>query len=242
MSNSSEIERIRRVYRGYQESGYAARMWSGSNLGNQAISEERARALQNALSQTGFLPLTNRTILDIGCGSGAVLQSLNEWGASTRNLFGVDLLGERLAVAQFHHQNLQLQQGNGAALAWQASVFDLVFVFTVFSSVLDASMRQRIANEASRVLKPGGAVVWYDFRVRNPNNPHTRPFSKVDILALFPGFRAHLWTLTLLPPLARRLGRLTGSLYPLLSSISLLHTHHLGILIKPLESIDVRNS
>jgi hypothetical protein len=107
-----------------------------------------------------------------------------------------------------------------------------VVFFTVFSSILAKAMAQNIAKEASRVLKPGGAIIWYDLRIRNPRNPHTRPVRKKDIECLFPGFVYQLRAITLLPPLARRLGRFTTRLYPLLAAVPALRTHYVGVLRK----------
>lgn len=90
-----------------------------------------------------------------------------------------------------------------------------------------------MANEAIRVLKPGGAIIWYDFRYKNPSNSHTRPMRKEDIEELFPGFTYHLRLITLLPPFSRRLGRLAKILYPILAVVPTLRTHYMGLLIKP---------
>jgi ubiquinone/menaquinone biosynthesis C-methylase UbiE len=122
-------------------------------------------------------------------------------------------------------------QGNAAALSFDAATFDLILFFTVFSSVLDDSLRQDMAAEALRVLKPGGAIVWYDLRLPNPGNKEVRPLSRKAIGTLFPTLTPHLQATTLLPPLARRLGRATGKLYPVLSRIGWLRTHYVGLLM-----------
>jgi hypothetical protein len=97
-------------------------------------------------------------------------------------------------------------------------------------------MAHNVAREACRVLKPGGAVLWYDFRYNNPWNPHVRGITRQQIHQLFPGLEMDLRTITLLPPLARHLGRMTPILYPLLAAIPPLRTHYLGLLIKPKRS------
>ncbi len=51
-----------------------------------------------------------------------------------------------------------------------------------------------------------------------------------DIVALFPEFTLDLDKLTLLPPLARRLGRWSALLYPHLANIRILRGHYIGIL------------
>jgi hypothetical protein len=107
-----------------------------------------------------------------------------------------------------------------------SSSLDMVLLFTVFSSILDHRMAENVATEVRRVLKPGGAVLWYDFRYDNPSNPHTRGMTKRHIRRLFPGFTLNLRTITSLPPLARRLGRATSWLYPVLAAGPFLRTHY----------------
>lgn len=94
-------------------------------------------------------------------------------------------------------------------------------------------MAHNVAAEVQRLLKAGGAVVWYDFRYNNPYNPHVRGMTKGHIQQLFPTFTFHLRTITLLPPLARRLGALTPLLYSRLARLPILRTHYLGLLVKP---------
>lgn len=83
------------------------------------------------------------------------------------------------------------------------------------------------------MLRPGGAVLWYDFFIKNPRNPHTRPIRKATLQSYFPEFDIELKTLTLFPPLARRLGPLTPMLYPALASLPFLRGHYLGLLSAP---------
>ena len=58
---------------------------------------------------------------------------------------------------------------------------DIVLQSTVFSSLLDDAFQQRLADTMWRWLKPGGAVLWYDFTVNNPRNPDVRgvPLARV---------------------------------------------------------------
>lgn len=229
--SSSEIERIQQVYQEYSAANLGAILWSPENMGNRAIVHERHTALQRLLSTHGRLPLTEFRILDAGCGSGDVLASLIEWGALPQNLCGLELLPQRAAAAHDRHPTLQIHQGNAASQAFADNSFDLVLFFTVFSSVLDESLRRRMAAETMRVLKPGGAVIWYDLRIPNPRNQNTRPLSRKAIAELFPHLKQELRMTTLLPPLARRLGNLTAVMYPILNKFPLLRTHYLGLLL-----------
>lgn len=232
--SSAEVERLKRVYCAYSESQIFQTCWDARNPGNQAILRERQRAIRRLLEAHGFFPLTNVRVLDVGCGSGRELAALVEMGAEPDLLYGVDLLPERIEEASRQYPMLHFQCANAEDLDFPDAYFTLVLLFTVFSSILDDGMAHNIAREVQRVLKPGGAVLWYDFRYNNPWNPHVRGMTKSHIRQFFPGFEMHLRTITLLPPLARRLGRLTRVLYPLLAVIPPLRTHYLGLLVKPI--------
>ena len=175
--------------------------------------------------------MADRRVLDIG--GGEVLAEFMRWGALPHNLYGIDLLSGPLEIAKQRFPGLHLQQGNAEHLDFPDAFFDLVGQFTVFTSILDDRMAHNIAGEIRRVLKPGGAVIWYDLRFDNPWNVHVRGITRPQVAALFSGFSADLRSMTLLPPLARRLGRATQTLYPILSKIPAFHTHYLGLLMKP---------
>jgi hypothetical protein len=105
-----------------------------------------------------------------------------------------------------------------------------VSAFTVFSSIIDPTMARNVARSMSRVLDRNGAVIWYDLRYPNPWNHHLKAITKRRIRRLFPSCAMALESVTLLPPLARRLGRSTNQAYPLLASIPVLRSHHVGLL------------
>jgi ubiquinone/menaquinone biosynthesis C-methylase UbiE len=229
-----EVQRLKEVYRKYEETAAVQAKWSRANPGNLTIQAERDALLESLLRRQGFLPLTGSRILDVGCGGGAVLASFENLGASSENLYGVDLMSDRIALAKESFPDIHFQAGNAENLVFPSAYFDLVLLYTVFSSILDIRMARNVAQEVSRVLKPGGAVVWYDFLYNNPKNPQVRGLRLQAIRDLFPDFHLILRKITLFPPLARRLGPLTAVLYPALAAIPCLRTHYLGLLQKPL--------
>jgi SAM-dependent methyltransferase len=230
MERHHEVDRLADVYRGYAREGARERRWSADNPGNRAIVAERQRALAAVLPPAR---LAAARLLDVGCGDGDVLAGLVALGARPERVLGIDLLPDEIARARLRHPRLRLEIGNAEALALPDGAFDLACCFTVFTSILDAGMAARVAAEIDRVLAPGGAVVWYDFRVDNPANPHVRGVGRRAIRALFPAYLLHLRSVTVLPPLARRLGRATPWAYPVLARIPLLRTHLVGLLRKP---------
>jgi ubiquinone/menaquinone biosynthesis C-methylase UbiE len=233
METRTEVDRLRRVYEQYYVEGCNSSKWSRANRGNQAIRQEREFKALELLQRDGLFPLTDRRVLDLGCGTGEQLEVFANWGAKPGNLFGIDLIPERIRTAQLNYPQINFQLANAESLPFPDGYFDLVVAFTVFTSILDRQMAANICHEITRILAPGGGVLWYDFRMNNPSNKHVRGVSQRQIKRLFPGFRVNLESISLLPPLARRLGRLTDRLYTPLESLPFLRTHLLGLLRKP---------
>jgi SAM-dependent methyltransferase len=233
METHVEVDRLRDVYRGYSARGLSRSKWSADNSGNQAIQRERGLKTQELLQRAGFLPLGSRRILDVGCGTGEILAGFEPLGARWENLFGVDVIPERIRTARQNFPQITFQLANAESLPFPDGSFDLIAVFTVFTSILNRQMAANVAREITRALRSGGAVLWYDFRLDNPFNEHVRGMSRKNIQGLFPDFKTSLETVSLLPPLARRLGSLTNLLYPRLRAFPFLRTHYLGLLTKP---------
>jgi ubiquinone/menaquinone biosynthesis C-methylase UbiE len=111
--------------------------------------------------------------------------------------------------------------------------FDILTAITLFSSLPGADLEVAVAREAGRVLRPGGHLVWYDIRYRNPWNKAVHGVSKARLATLFPGWQVQLRSTTVLPPVARRLGRATPVLYPALQAIPPFRSHLVGRLTRP---------
>ncbi len=227
-----EAERIGRTYERYRSSPSHVARHAGGNPGNQAIVAERDRAVDGLLREVGLAPLTGRRVLDVGCGFGHELARMRTLGARPEDLAGVDLLPERIEQARLAFPAIDYRVGNAATLEFADESFEVVLCFTLFSSILDGVTAGRVAVEIDRVLKPGGAVVWFDLRYPSPRNRSLRAVPAGTVRAMFPRLTPHLRTVTLLPPLARRLGRLTPVAYRALARVSLLRSHLVGVLVK----------
>ena len=228
----AEESRIRRVYAKRKQLIPEDR-YSSRNPGNVLIRLELERHLLDTLERIHCRGLGSQRILDIGCGSGYWLQRLARWGAEPRNLFGVDLRESGIEEARRGGlRDANLAVGNATKLNFDDETFDLVLQFVVFSSVLDWQTKRQMASEMTRVVKPNGHIIWYDFFVNNPWNPDVRGVGKKEIGSLFPGSRRHLKRLTVAPPFTRRMGRLAPFLYPALAKIKICSTHYLGFFEK----------
>ena len=218
-------------------SAYAARTGDAcyaESLAGRFQMQERERHLLGLLDRYGLMPLAGKRILEVGCGTGKWLRDLIAWGADPESVFGVELLQASAARARrLCPQAVNIQCGNAAELRFPSASFDIVLQATVFTSVLDQAMKQAMAAEMLRVVRPAGVIIWYDFFMRNPRNPYVQPVTRSDIQRLFPGCSLDLRRMTLAPPLARALAPHSWGLCSILSRVPLLCTHYLGAIRSP---------
>ncbi|MCS7065508.1 MAG: class I SAM-dependent methyltransferase [Fimbriimonadales bacterium] len=227
-----EAERIRTVYLERLQK----KVYNPLDRGEHYLVASRNRCLVDVLHAFIKPPRTLRDlqILDIGCGNGNVLHQLMLLGAKPENLCGVDLLEEHIRQAQAISPHIRYIVSNAESLPFEDESWDLALMFMIMSSILDTEVQRQVAAEAMRVLKPNGAILWYDFWT-NPINPNTVGMTRARIHALFPGHRCMLRRTTLAPPLARRLARISWPLCWLLESIPFLCTHYMGLIYKEQE-------
>ena len=196
--------------------------------------QERQRAMLGLFADAGLHEPAALRLLEVGCGAGGNLLELLRLGFVPAHLCGIELLPERAAQARaVLPAALRLIEGDALRADIADASQDIVFVSTVFSSLLDDAFQQRLADVMWRWLKPGGAVLWYDFAVDNPRNPDVRGVPLARVRALFPHGRLTARRVTLAPPLARLVCRLHPALYTLFNALPLLRTHRLCWIAKP---------
>ena len=229
-SGAREIERIREEY-ARRAKELPPGFYDSNRSENQFLHMGAARACAQLLRQAGAFPLDRAQILDVGCGQGHWLLELLMWGATVSRLHGIDLLPERIVQARERLAGAELRSGDARVLPWADAAFDLVTQFTVFSSILDAAVQQKIAREMLRVLRPGGRILWYDTRRSNPRRP-VRGVSRKDIRRLFPGCKFSFLNATLAPPLARRVAPNSWALAFALERLPFAKTHLAAVITK----------
>jgi len=222
-----ELRAIRATYDEYRRAG-RDRIWDPQNQGYAAIVRDRNAALVAAVRDA--LPAQGGRVLDLGCGNGGLADVTRGAGLPIDRWIGVDLDPVSVREAAVEHEWGQFMEGSADDLPFEDGAFEVVVASMLFSSLPTWNFERRVALEITRVLSPTGSLVWYDLRRRNPANRAVHAMTRRRIADLFPEWTAELRAVTLLPPLARRLGPLTGVAYPLLHSVGVLRSHLVGIL------------
>jgi len=195
---------------------------------------ERQREMLGLFARASLTDLSAVRLLEVGCGAGGNLLELLRAGFRPEHLAGVELLPERHAAARaVLPASLALHAGDALALDLAPGSFDVVFVSTVFSSLLDDTFQQRLADAMWSWVRPGGAVLWYDFTLDNPRNPDVRGMPLSRVRALFPAGHVTARRVTLAPPVARAVIRVHPALYTLFNLLPVLRSHALCWIAKP---------
>lgn len=121
--------------------------------------------LLNHLSWNG-----NGTLLDIGCGSGALtircakafpkaeITGIDYWGAQWN--YAREQCEENRRIEQV--QPITFIKGDAAALPFENESFDAVISNFVFHEVMTQSDKRKVVREALRVVKKGGVFAFHD--------------------------------------------------------------------------------
>jgi len=173
--------------------------------------------------------LRNAQVLDVGCGGGGWLTRLASHGLPPENAHGVDLRADAIDRARSYVPSADVRVGNAAALPFPDESMDLVAQFTMLSSVEDSGVRTAIAREMSRVVRREGVIVSYDFWIQQ-RNQNTRGITKRELMALFDGHDINVCSVTLAPPIARRVAPRSYHLAVALQAVPPLRTHRLAFI------------
>ena len=143
----------------------------------------RPHAERNASDVRELLGRGDGLCLDLGCGGGLYFDVL---AATGRTVVGLDRSADQLRIAR--GRNRQIVQGDAAALPFADGTFRAVA--TLWNST-DVDDFAAVLAEASRVLAPGGRLVFYG---AHPcfNGPHTQLLDDGGILA-HPTYRQAVW-------------------------------------------------
>lgn len=142
------------------------------SLGNPQLLERATREVIAQLELWNILS-QKRVVLDIGCGIGRIAEEL---APRVKEVHGTDISGGMIDAARKRcapHGNVWLVKGNGHDLREYAdSMFDAAVAVDTFPYVRQsgAALVAGYFREASRVLKPGGELVIFNYSYRGDDN------------------------------------------------------------------------
>lgn len=164
----------------------------------------------------------NSIVLNVGCGNGADNFQLLRLHYDIKNIFGIDINDERLSIAQHVFPNSSCELGDASNMKYKNDFFDIVFESTMFSTIADDNLCDKIASEMIRVCKQSAHIVLVDWKIPKPNNPNYNALTHKKLVEFFKvGVETDL-VLTargaLIPPIGRFISKYLHGIYFLISS------------------------
>ena len=99
------------------------------------------------------LPLKGKRVLEIGCGAGALLKLIADYG-DVEHIVGIDPgLSSLHDMRECSGENWEIKTGDALALTFEDNTFDAAFSIDTFEHISDVS---KALAEIKRVLKPRG--------------------------------------------------------------------------------------
>lgn len=143
----------------------------------------KPNAERNAPEVLGLLGDGDGLCLDLGCGAGHYLDALTSSG---RTVIGLDRSADQLRLARTRSRHVV--QGDGAALPFADRAFATIAMLWISTDVDDFTS---VLTEASRVLRPGGLLLFYG---AHPcfNGPHIQWLEDGGVIA-HPTYRLAGW-------------------------------------------------
>ncbi|MBW3041826.1 class I SAM-dependent methyltransferase [Prochlorococcus marinus] len=162
-------------------------------------------------------------VLDVGCGDGNGTIKFIQLGFLPSNVYGIELIKERLEKAKNQYPNLNFMINDASNLEFESNSFDLVNESTMFIHSIDKVESDEIAKEMIRVTKKNKYIILQDWRYSKPWNHNYNGLSKSRIKEIFSvGVLTELICQrngALIPPLGRRISRYFPYLYFIISAL-----------------------
>lgn len=122
----------------------------------------RIRAICKALKSLNILPKSETSILDIGCGSGDLIDTFLELGCGSFNVYGCDI-SERVinhAKNRFSNsKNVKFIHSSAEHVILPSESIDLVTSVTVLQHITDNMTFIRAVENIINIVKPGGHIL-----------------------------------------------------------------------------------
>ena len=171
--------------------------------------------------------LSDLKILDLGCGDGGIIRTLIEFGVNPENITGLELLESRIDEAKKKSSShIKWFIGDLEKLPQEYGNYDLIILCTVFSSILNDSLRFSLAKKIWDRLNNDGRILVFDFRYNNPLNKDVKRVSLHELKNYWPSNDFYYRKLWCIPPFSRYISCISQILpYILCNLIPILKSH-----------------
>jgi SAM-dependent methyltransferase len=208
------------------------------NPADEVMFDSRISQYEDLFSTLGLVPLGERRLFDAGCANGKWLEiCCSRWGARQTHCVGSDKREEPWRDWRRANPETEITfvLKSMHEIDFVPRSFDIVHQSMMLSSIVDPDTRTQTAGVLWSLLRPGGILISYDFWL-NPLNPNTVGIHYPELRRLFPEGRiVYARSLTLAPPLSRRLNKLPMEALLVLEKLRFMNTHHLVAIERPRE-------
>jgi ubiquinone/menaquinone biosynthesis C-methylase UbiE len=127
-------------------------------------------------------------LLDVGCGSGGMIEYFISKGFSPQNCFGIDLSSTRISSAQQMLPNVNFIYGDALNLNFPNVSFDLITSFDLYSHITKEHDIVKGLKNVNKSLATNGIFLWYDIYSKDhysaPKNSESWGFNKQQMIQL----------------------------------------------------------
>jgi ubiquinone/menaquinone biosynthesis C-methylase UbiE len=161
--SQSEISHILDRYRAQIECVANKTVWAPFAEREIDLRLMQTRVFAESMRSVGRQNLAGLDVLDLGCGDGRHLRNFIDFGADPARLQGADIQSARVASARaLSHPAIRFVLHDGMSLPFPDASFDLVTQHFVMSNISGPILRQKLASEIIRILRPNGLFFWWD--------------------------------------------------------------------------------
>jgi SAM-dependent methyltransferase len=219
------------LVRELEQRAWYARYYAQAGADRNDLSANRGVLFQTLASEASFIrafrhigmPSSDLRVLDVGCGSGATWYQLFRLGVKPHNTVGIDVQSDRLKRIGELYPQATVFFADASQMPLADESFDLVYESTLFATLSERSLRQRVASEMIRVCRPNGYLLLADWRFRNPFHAGSGALNRRELRRLFgAGKTTELLAVApgaLIPPLGRFLSTYAWPFYFLIAGL-----------------------
>ncbi|HJZ92937.1 MAG TPA: class I SAM-dependent methyltransferase, partial [Gemmataceae bacterium] len=157
-----EAESVRALYASRDLDRRYERQWGYVNPTAAGYWKIRDELVCDAVCRRFDVLTSDLNVLEVGVGHGHELAKFALLGIPQEQLTGVDVVPERLVRARAIYPAIQFEDGDARALPFADACFDVVCQFTCAMHAPSKLSQELICREMSRVLRPGGIIIWWD--------------------------------------------------------------------------------